>query len=107
MVIELQHSPITPHEIEIREIFYGNMKWIFDCREAFRNGRLQTYQNIEQGGWTLHWKQSKKIITHCTMPVLLATDRTFLALFDRQGNTSDFIYDFNFYSFDDFLNDHA
>ncbi|MEN6333797.1 MAG: competence protein CoiA family protein, partial [Phycisphaerales bacterium] len=35
VVIELQHSPITPEEITEREDFYGNIVWLFDATERF------------------------------------------------------------------------
>ena len=40
MVIELQHSYISPQEIEERENFYKNMIWIFDLQEVFKNQRI-------------------------------------------------------------------
>jgi hypothetical protein len=33
LVVELQHSPITPEVVAEREYFYGNMIWIFDATE--------------------------------------------------------------------------
>lgn len=33
VVCEIQHSPISPHDIERREEFYGDMRWIFDARD--------------------------------------------------------------------------
>lgn len=33
MVVELQHSPISPETIFEREQFYGNMIWLFDGRD--------------------------------------------------------------------------
>lgn len=34
LVIEFQHSPISPEEIRAREAFYGNMIWIVDGTRA-------------------------------------------------------------------------
>jgi len=33
LVIEFQHSPISPQEMREREEFYGNMIWVFDARK--------------------------------------------------------------------------
>jgi hypothetical protein len=35
-VIELQHSPISTEDITARELFYGDMVWLFDATERFR-----------------------------------------------------------------------
>ena len=34
LVIEIQHSPIDPVELQVRECFYGEMIWIVDAREV-------------------------------------------------------------------------
>ena len=36
LVVELQHSSISPEEIQQREAFYGNMIWLFDATFRFR-----------------------------------------------------------------------
>lgn len=43
IVIELQHSPISPEEIRERETFYGNMMWIVDAHPFHSN--LYFYKN--------------------------------------------------------------
>jgi Competence protein CoiA-like family len=35
LVVELQHSPIPPDDIDAREQFYGDMIWVFDATERF------------------------------------------------------------------------
>jgi hypothetical protein len=35
VVIELQHSPISPEDITARESHYGNMVWLFDATHRF------------------------------------------------------------------------
>ena len=35
LVVELQHSPLAPAEIEAREQFYGSMIWLFDATGRF------------------------------------------------------------------------
>jgi hypothetical protein len=39
-IIELQHSPLTPHELHEREAFYDDLTWIFDLREPFAQNNL-------------------------------------------------------------------
>lgn len=40
LIVELQHSPISPIEISIRERFYENMIWIFDLNDKYKEGHL-------------------------------------------------------------------
>jgi hypothetical protein len=62
LVIELQHSSISPDEIEDREEFYENMVWLFDCRgKTFEKWR---------GSWS-KMKYPKKHIAYCNKPVFL------------------------------------
>lgn len=85
LTIELQHSPISTLEIREREAFYGNMVWIFDYTEIYRQKRL-----VEQHGlkpWT-HKKRStsellylakyhKKSLDVCKKPVFLHVGFTY------------------------------
>ena len=69
-VLEIQHSSISPEDIQAREAFYGDMCWLFDAREAYREGRL--YLNKERPGYnTYRWKFPKRTITACKKPVFL------------------------------------
>jgi len=62
LVIELQHSPISPDEIEEREEFYENMIWLFDCRG-------KTFE--KWGGSWCKMKYPKKHIAYCNKPTYL------------------------------------
>ena len=41
VVIELQHSPISPEVIREREVFYGRMIWVFDASDLVEARRVQ------------------------------------------------------------------
>jgi competence protein CoiA len=70
-IIELQHSAITPDEIEARERFYGNkMIWIFDVREAYKEKRF-VFRKKDGDKHTFRWKQPRKSIAFAKRPVFL------------------------------------
>lgn len=50
LVIELQHSPISPAEIEKRETFYGNMWWLFDQTALRTTDTIRFFQKAN-GRW--------------------------------------------------------
>lgn len=60
MVIEIQRSPISPEEIREREMFYGNLAWLFDVQEPVIEERL----NFRPKGefWSFRWKHPRKHI---------------------------------------------
>ena len=66
-VIELQHSPIEPAEIEERERFYfeqaGHMVWVIDARAIRHNFEFQTIETLN-GGATIRarfkWRRFHK-----------------------------------------------
>ena len=63
VVVELQHSPISPEEAEKREQFYGEMIWIFDATPFL--GQLNFYKASACGGWPhlcLNWKRERPSI---------------------------------------------
>ncbi len=65
VVIEVQHSPISPHQITARENFYGRMIWVVDAhsfREQFKV-RFQVFilKQLKEGVH-LHWRNQKTII---------------------------------------------
>jgi competence CoiA-like predicted nuclease len=66
-VTELQHSPISVQDIQAREQFYGKMVWLFDCREAYKEGRLTIYYHNTYHTFT--WKHPKKTIDFVRKPV--------------------------------------
>lgn len=68
-VMELQHSTISPAEIDEREAFYQNMAWLFDAIEPFESGRLSVRN---KGNYvTFRWKHARKSIAECTADVFL------------------------------------
>jgi len=60
VVIELQHSSLSPYEILKREQFYQNMIWIFDTKEPCEDDRLDFRQR--DGYYTFRWKHPRKHI---------------------------------------------
>jgi hypothetical protein len=79
MVIELQHSYISPEQIYEREEFYGKeslrcggwdtMAWLFDAREARKAGRIVIR---DRGDFlTFRWKHGRKTISYCNGIVYL------------------------------------
>ena len=72
-VFEIQHSSISPEDIQAREEFYGEMAWLFDAREAYASERL--YINRDKGSYlTYRWKFPRRTITSCHKPVFLQVD---------------------------------
>lgn len=65
-VIELQHSSISPEEIYERELFYGNMLWIFDARDVWTAERfeLEDYKTY----FKYCWKYARKHIAYAEAP---------------------------------------
>lgn len=70
-VVELQHSAISPAEIEERERFYGRMVWLFDAAEPYDDDRLIIRGQIGQPYDTFRWKHPRKTVAHCRKPVYL------------------------------------
>ena len=56
LVIELQHSAISPEVIREREQFYGNMVWIVDGEEFAKNFEIFPHR----GYITFRWKWMRK-----------------------------------------------
>lgn len=69
MVVEFQHSPISPAEIAQREAFYGRMVWVFDAREAHEAKRLTIHKS--KWGHFMRWKHSPAFLRLCGAPVYL------------------------------------
>ncbi len=61
LVIELQHSALSPEEIAEREAFYRNMLWVFDVSEPYDEDRLD-FRNKGQYH-TFRWKMPRKHIS--------------------------------------------
>lgn len=69
VVVELQHSSISPDEIWEREAFYGRMCWVFDVREAVTKHRLLLR---DRGSFvSFRWLHARKTIAHARKPVFL------------------------------------
>jgi hypothetical protein len=60
-VVELQHSPICPEDIEARETYYGNMVWLFDATTRFTS--------VDLGGRSFFSLGKTKHLELCTKPV--------------------------------------
>ena len=66
-VIEIQHSSISPEEVQEREEFYGEMTWIFDGRDF--EERLYFKEKESKHGniyYTFTFKHPRKYIVLCT-----------------------------------------
>jgi hypothetical protein len=90
VVVELQHSSISPVEIRDRERFYRRMCWLFDTREPYDEDRLQiripratddpTYR-------TFRWKHPRLSVACANAPVLLDLGEALLVLGRMYPNT--------------------
>ena len=67
VVIELQHSPLSPEEIRKREEFYQILIWLFDVRDCADNIELRNKGDY----YTFRWRWPRKHIWHATKPVYL------------------------------------
>lgn len=69
LVLEFQHSPIHPDEVNSREMFYGNMIWIVDgCRNELDKNffSLSISKPIEQGtsNFPIRWWGPSKLFAN-------------------------------------------
>jgi competence CoiA-like predicted nuclease len=62
IVIELQHSSVSPQMIREREEFYRNMVWLFDAKPFFDNFELRNRGKFYSFRWK-HPRQSMWSIT--------------------------------------------
>lgn len=63
VVVELQHSSISPEDIAAREAFYGDMVWLFDATERFAY--------TDQGSRAFFSLGKTKHLELCKKPVFL------------------------------------
>lgn len=74
-VIEFQHSPISPKDIQLRELFYKNMVWVFDCtfrRHGFhRVDDLRFYCPEWFGLICFKWDYGRPAYLYCKKPIYL------------------------------------
>jgi len=76
IVVEFQHSSISPEDILIREKFYGPlMRWVFNARDAYANKRLlfnwrkiDAYHRVMVD---LRWQYPRTTIGFCRRSVYL------------------------------------
>lgn len=61
IVLELQHSSISPEDIQARERFYPRLWWLFNAQEAFEAGRLYIRNKGEYH--TFQWMHPRKTLT--------------------------------------------
>lgn len=74
-VLELQHSSISPADIEARERFYGRMWWLFDAREPYASDRLRLPRKVaEPNTYTFQWLHPKKSLIYVKQPLYLQLD---------------------------------
>jgi competence protein CoiA len=76
IVIEFQHSGISPEQIAAREQEYGRMMWVLDAREAVLDGRIYVTAPKANGApyWQVDitkWRRTLKVFTR---PVFLDLD---------------------------------
>jgi len=96
-VIELQHSPISPSQIEEREKFYGEMIWIVDAERFSEHLVFVEKENY----YSFRWKWPRRCWMFAKKPVFLdlgngclfeikkihpGKPRTFETFFDDAGN---------------------
>lgn len=67
IVVELQHSPISPEEIEEREQFYDRMVWLFDGRAYRKHFEMRRKGDVH----TFRWKHPRKSVWTCEKTVFL------------------------------------
>lgn len=70
LVIELQHSSISPEDVAARERHYETMVWVFDAIEPFTEGRLVCDRRENKRGH-LVWGHARRSIAMCSKPVYL------------------------------------
>ena len=67
LIIELQHSYLSPSDILKRETFYGNLVWLFDVRKSSERIDFRAHDPYT----TFRWKHPKKHIATAKKPVYL------------------------------------
>jgi hypothetical protein len=78
VVVEFQHSSISPLDIEDREFFYENMVWVLDAADAYKKGRISVDHAVGSDGgefWKFHWKSRKTSFDCSEKPIFLDLGR--------------------------------
>lgn len=76
IVLELQHSTISPEDIQARERFYARMWWLFDAREAYKADRLRIGDRGDY--WAFQWLHAKKSLTAVHQRLFLQLDSFYI-----------------------------
>ncbi|MFJ6384737.1 hypothetical protein ACIQI7_32605 [Kitasatospora sp. NPDC092039] len=67
-VVEVQHGSLSEDEITARERHYGSMRWIFDARRPYAEGRLQLFP---QSPTPFRWRFPRTTIRACRRTIYL------------------------------------
>ena len=70
-VLEIQHSPISKQEIRERELFYGEIFWLFDLTFKVTSRLLRYFVDYETSEVKLYWDYRSKTILSCSKPIFL------------------------------------
>lgn len=82
LVVEFQHSNITPEEIKFREEYYKDMFWVFDIRDSFTTNRF-TITNRWASGCRWSWLYPKRVIACCSKKVYLDIGKSVVLIQDK------------------------
>ena len=75
LVVEVQHSSLSPSEIRAREAFYGNMLWLFDTRDCLG------LDLRKRGGYhTFRWKHARTSLAYTSKRTYLDVGRNVFEL---------------------------
>lgn len=87
IVLEFQHSPISPDEIAQREYHYKNMRWVFDVREVFNKQLLFMEKSPQKRQDTFLWLHAKgSWLTSTASPTYLDVNGYLFELLAWQRN---------------------
>lgn len=82
-VIEFQHSPISPVEIQAREDFYQSVIWVFDVRDCEERIDFRD----RDGYWTFRWRHTRKHIASAHRVYLDVNDKYLFLLVKMYPDT--------------------
>jgi competence CoiA-like predicted nuclease len=71
LVIELQHSPLSPQEVREREEFYGNMIWVIDGDEVCPGFMVEQNVSREEHLYFKHSGVKKAWVNEITKPCFI------------------------------------
>lgn len=64
LVLEIQHSPISPQKIKERQTFHRNVVWLFDATGPMQNSQIGYHKKIE-------WIQPRETMKFANEPVFI------------------------------------